>query len=80
MTAAPAAVVPAPPKRAPRSLSSVSAKKLSEGGSISPSSWATVGDGAVASWTAPGGVLAAPLAPRMLTPSALSAWRSLRAA
>ena len=33
-TAAPAAVVPAPPAAAPRSLSSVSAKKLSDGGSI----------------------------------------------
>ena len=52
-TAAPAAVLPAPPKRAPMSLISISAKKLSEGGSIRPSSWATVGESTSASVCAP---------------------------
>ena len=47
--------------RAPRSLTSVSAKKLSDGGSVSPSSVVSVGDWTSASWVAPAGVLAAPL-------------------
>src|SRR4029077_7548239 len=80
MTAAPAAVVPAPAKRAPRSLVSVSAKKLSEGGSIRPSSCVTVGEDTWASGAAPDGGLAAPLTPRTLTPLAFSAAHSLRAA
>ena len=39
----------------------VSAKKLSDGGSISPISWEIVGEGSCASVTAPGGVTAAPI-------------------
>ena len=47
--------MPAPPKRAPRSLTSVSAKKLSDGGSVSPSRVVSVGDWTCASWVAPAG-------------------------
>ena len=59
---------------------SVSAKKLSDGGSISPSICAIVGDCAWASGVAPAGVSAAPLEPLILTPSAFSAAHSWRAA
>ncbi len=79
-TPAPAGVVPVPPNSAPRSLRSVSAKKLSDGGSVRPSSCATVGEETCASSTAPGGVGAAPLEPRMLTPSPFSALHSALAA
>jgi len=66
-TAAPALVVPAPPKRAPRSLTSVSAKKLSDGGNVSPSNPLIVGDWTAASWVAPAGVAAAPEDPPTVT-------------
>ena len=55
-TAAPAAVVPAPPKRAPRPLSSVSAKKLSEGRLVSRAIVAMSGESTRASSVAPGTV------------------------
>jgi hypothetical protein len=79
-TAAPAGVVPAPAKRAPRSFRSVSAKKLSDEGSINANSWATVGDCTRASGIAPAGVRAARLRPWIATPSAFSAAHSRRAA
>ena len=55
MTAAPAAVVPPLPKRAPRSLVSISAKKLSDGVLVSEISVAIRGEPAEASvWAAAG--------------------------
>ena len=62
-------------------LTSISAKKLSDGGSISPTSWAIVGEGSVASWIAPAGTpVTAPPEPLTWTPSVRSAARSWRAA
>ena len=55
-TAAPAAVVPPLPKRAPMSLSSISAKKLSEGVLVSEMSVAIDGDATVASGATVAGV------------------------
>ena len=73
--------MPAPARRAPIAFTSISAKKLSEGGSISPTSWAIVGEGSVASWMAPeGSAVAAPPEPLTRTPSVRSAARSWRAA
>ena len=71
-TAAPCAVVPLPVTCLPMSLTSVSAKKLSDGGSISPTSWLIVGDATEARSVAAGGVGAAPIGPWMETPSAWS--------
>ena len=73
-TAAPAAVVPPAPKRAPMSLSSVSAKKLSDGVFVSAIKVAILGERTLASIWAPGG--AVPACTRLvesLTPAALSA-------
>ena len=54
-TAAPAAVVPAEPKRAPRSLTSISAKKLSDGVLVRETSVAIGGEWTVARlWRCPG--------------------------
>jgi len=61
-------------------LKSVSAKKLSDGGSIKPINWATVGDCTRASPIAPAGVEAAPLLPAIATPLPFRAAHSLRAA
>ena len=58
----------------------VSAKKLSDGGSIRPSSSVTVGEETAASAVAPAGVLAAPTPPAMLTPSPFNARQSSLAA
>ncbi len=55
-TAAPAAVVPAPPKLAPIPLSSISAKKLSDGVFVSLISQLTRGEWTTASCCADGGV------------------------
>ena len=72
---------PRPPRRAPIAFTSISAKKLSEGGSISPTSWAIVGEGSVASWIAPAGTpVTAPPEPLTWIPSVRSAARSWRAA
>jgi hypothetical protein len=75
MTAAPAAVVPPLPKRAPRSLVSISAKKLSDGVLVSAISVPIRGDPAEPSVWAARGVVPAVTRTRRgtLTPAACSA-------
>ena len=77
-TAAPAAVVPAPPKLAPSPLSSISAKKLSDGVLVSLISVAIRGEWTTASCCAEAGVTARVHAglPRDLDPAAFSARRT----
>ena len=79
-TAAPAAVLPAPPKRAPRALISISDMKLSDGRFCSRSRSASGADSHALSGTAFAGVRPAPPVARTDTPRARSAVAKLRAA
>ena len=81
-TAAPSAVVPPAPNLAPRSLSSVSAKKLSDGVLVSSTSFAIVGELTDVSMVAAAGVVPVLTGrpPDSLIPSARSAARSRRPA
>ena len=79
-TFAPAAVVPAPPKRAPRPFSSVSAKKLSDGGSVRPSSCSIVGEAPPRAASRPRGCSAAPPPCATATPRRAAPRAAARAA
>ena len=68
-TPTPAAVVPAPPNSAPRSLTSISARKLSEGTFVRRMRSRIGGEGAVASSCASAGAVPAPLRPSTRIPS-----------
>src|SRR3954454_25263592 len=78
-TAAPAAVVPAPPKLMPRSLIRVSAMKLSEATFMAAMTPATGGELQPDSGTAPAGAMPARAAPRTLTPRLRSVLVNARA-
>ena len=79
-TPTPAAVVPAPPNAAPRSLSSVSARKLSEGTLVSRMRSRIGGEATLARSWASAGALPAPLRPSTRMPSARRAFANCPAA